>query len=160
MHLGPLRRLTGGIKAGAVVEAVTDEFACGLDKIVLAYWHRDVGRILLDGLANYGVTGIDGATPGAHRANNIRRFERGDARVFLAQIEAAGESVDLSASSVMWFVETVFSPRAMKQMSLRITNLNQKRQPIVRVCVLEDSIDEAVQASLLRLWTAISAVVD
>ena len=59
---------------------------------------------------------------------------------------------------MLWFAETVFVPRQMKQMSLRITNINQTRQPIVRVCVLEDSIDEAVQASLLRLWAAISEV--
>jgi SWI/SNF-related matrix-associated actin-dependent regulator 1 of chromatin subfamily A len=44
MHLGPLRRITGLLKAPAVAAAVRDEFASGLDKIVLAYWHREVGR--------------------------------------------------------------------------------------------------------------------
>ena len=46
----------------------------------------------------------------------------------------------------------------MKQMSLRITNHTQKRQAVVKVCVLEGSIDEALQASLMRLWTAIREV--
>jgi hypothetical protein len=46
----------------------------------------------------------------------------------------------------------------MRQMSLRITNLNQQRQAIVRVCALADSIDEAVQGRLLLLWTAIRNV--
>lgn len=159
MHLGPLRRITGEIKAHAVVEAVKDEFQCGLDKIVLAYWHKDVGRILMEGLAEFGVTGIDGATPAAARTANAERFAKDPkCRVFLGQIEAAGESIDLSAAAVMWFVETVFSPKSMKQMSLRITNYGQKRQAVVKVCVLEGSIDEALQASLLRLWTAIREV--
>lgn len=159
MHLGPLRRITGEIKAEAVVDAIKDEFACGLDKIVLAYWHKDVGKILLDGLAEFGVTGIDGSTPDAHRQRNVDAFSGANGqRVFLAQIEAAGESIDLSAAAVLWFVETSMSPKSMKQMSLRITNHQQLRQAVVKVCVLEGSIDEALQASLMRLWTAIREV--
>ena len=158
MHLGPLRRITGTLKAPVIAAAVRDDFACGLDRIVLAYWHRDVGKILVEELSEYGVTGIDGSTPGPLRAVNLQKFNNGQARVFLAQIEAAGEAIDLSASAVLWFCETTFVPRQMKQMSLRITNINQARQPIVRVCVFENSIDEAVQGALLRLWTAISEV--
>ena len=159
MHLGPLRRITGEIKAEAVVEAVKDEFACGLDKIVLAYWHKGVGKILLDGLADFGVVGIDGSTPPEARERNTARFQNDPkCRVFLGQIEAAGESIDLSTAAVLWFVETAFSPKSMKQMSLRITNHGQKRQAVVKVCALEGSIDEALQASLMRLWTAIREV--
>jgi SWI/SNF-related matrix-associated actin-dependent regulator of chromatin subfamily A-like protein 1 len=159
MHLGPLRRLTGEIKAHAVVEAVKEEFECGLDKIVLAYWHKDVGRALMDGLSQFGVVGIDGSTSTDSRQKNVDAFTNDPkCRVFLGQIEAAGESIDLSAAAVLWFVETSFSPRSMKQMSLRITNHGQKRQAVVKVCVLEGSIDEALQASLMRLWTAIREV--
>jgi SWI/SNF-related matrix-associated actin-dependent regulator 1 of chromatin subfamily A len=157
-HLGPLRRLTGEIKARAVVEAVKDEFDGGLDKIVLAYWHKDVGQILKDGLHQYGVVGIDGASTPDMRGRAEQEFLHGKPRVFLGQIEAAGEAIDLSSASVLWFVESVFSPKSMKQMSLRITNHTQTRQAVVRVCVLEGSIDEAVNESLLRLWTAIREV--
>lgn len=160
MHLGPLRRLTGEIKARAVVEAVKDEFDCGLDKIVLAYWHRDVGQILKDGLSTYGVVGVDGSTSANKREENVARFsDPKGPRVFLGQIEAAGEAIDLSASANLWFVETAFSPKSMKQMSLRITNHSQTRQAFVRVCVLEGSIDEALQQSLMRLWAAIREVI-
>lgn len=160
MHLGPLRRLTGTIKAPAIVEAAMDEFGGGLDRLVIAYWHRDVGEILASGLANLGVTGIDGSTPSAKRGANVAAFSGGSKQVFLAQIEAAGEAIDLSAASTLWFAETVFSPRAMRQMSLRITNLNQKRQAFVKVCTLAHSIDEAVQGRLLMLWTTIRNVLN
>lgn len=159
MHLGPLRRLTGEIKAKAVVAAVMDEFENGLDKIVLAYWHRDVGQLLLDGLADFGVVGIDGSTSGAAREQAEQRFLHDPScRVFLAQLEAASEAIDLSSAATLWFCETAFSPRIMSQMSLRITNFKQARQAIVRVCVLENSIDEAVNDSLLRLWSSIREV--
>lgn len=159
MHLGPIRRITGEIKARAVVDAVKEEFDNGLDKIVLAYWHKDVGKILRDGLASYGVTGIDGSASPSQREQAEQQFLNDPkTRVFLGQIEAAGEAIDLSSAATLWFVETVFSPKAMKQMSLRITNHTQKRQAIVRVCVLEGSIDEALQEILLRLWAAIREV--
>lgn len=160
MHLGPLRRLTGTIKAPAIVEAASEELENGLDKLVIAYWHKHVGQILMEGLKDFGVTGIDGSTLPHRRGPNVEAFATGKARVFLAQIEAAGEAIDLSAASVLWFAETTFVPRQMRQMSLRITNLNQQRQAIVRVCALADSIDEAVQGRLLMLWTAIRNVLN
>lgn len=159
MHMGPLRRLTGAIKAKAVIEAVGDEMACGLDKIVLAYWHRDVGDALRAGLAKHGVVGIDGATPPAQRAAAEARFRDDPGTgVFLAQIVAAGEAIDLSAAAELLFVETSFVPKDQKQMALRITNHTQTRQARVRVAALDGSIDEAAQRSLLRKWTSIREV--
>jgi SNF2 family DNA or RNA helicase len=159
MELGPLRRLTGEIKAHAVVAAVKEEFECGLDKIVLAYWHKDVGQVLKDGLSTYGVVGIDGSTPANIRGEAEQRFLHDPSiRVFLGQIKAAGEAIDLSSSSNLWFVETSFTPSDMAQMSKRVTNLLATRQAFVRVAVLEGSIDEALQEILLRKWSAIREV--
>lgn len=156
MELGPLRRLTGVIKADLVVQAVREEFESGLDKIVLMYFHRDVGDVLEAGLSKFGTMRIDGSTLPARRGEAERRFlQEPECRVAITQIDAAGEAVDFSAASVLWFVETVFSPKSMAQAAFRITNINQKRNAFCRVCVLLGSIDEAVQASLLRLWTSI-----
>lgn len=159
MHLGPLRRITGVLKAKEVVGAVKDEFDSGLDKIVLAYWHKDVGEILAEGLSQFGVVGIDGSTPANARQTNVEAFSKPDGpRVFLGQIEAAGEAIDLSAAAELWFVESAFSPKSMQQMSLRITNHSQSRQAVVKVCSLAGSIDEALQARLLMLWANIREV--
>ena len=159
LDLAQMRRLTGGPKARAMVEAVKDEFDCGLDKIVLAYWHRDVGAILKEGLAAYGVVGIDGSTPAHIRGEAEQRFLHDPKiRVFLGQIQAAGEAIDLSSAALLVFVETSIVPKDMKQMSLRITNHTQTRQPIVRVAVLEGSIDETLENILLRKWSAIRDV--
>ena len=159
MHLGPLRRLTGEMKARAVVDFVKDEFDCGLDKIVLAYWHKDVGQILADGLSQFGVVGLSGETSQQKRQKAEEQF-RDDpkTRVFLGQIAAAGEAIDLSAAANLLFVETAFLPSHMKQMSLRITNHQQTRQALVRVAALEGSIDEALQTLLMRKWAAIREV--
>jgi SWI/SNF-related matrix-associated actin-dependent regulator of chromatin subfamily A-like protein 1 len=161
MHLGPLRRNTGALKAKAVVEAVRDEFDGGLDKIVLMYWHKEVGDVLAEGLEKFGVLRLDGATPAAQRGPIEQAFLHDKSkRVFLGQIIAAGEAIDLSAAAVLWFVEQSFTPKDMLQASLRITNHCQTRQAFVRVCVIEGSIDEAIQASLMRLWAAIREVLN
>jgi SWI/SNF-related matrix-associated actin-dependent regulator 1 of chromatin subfamily A len=161
MQLGPIRRLTGEFKARAVVEAVKEEFDCGLDKIVLMHWHTDVGRILREGLGVYGVVGIDGSTLPRDRAAAEERFRSDPSiRVFVGQIQAAGEAIDLSAAAELMFVETSTVPKDMSQASKRITNHGQTRQPRVRVAVLEGSIDEALQAILLRKWSTIREVLN
>ena len=160
MHLGPLRRLTGTIKAHAVVEAVKEEFDSGLDKIVLMYWHKEVGNILEDMLATFKPLRLDGSTNAKDREKAEQIFRTsGSHRVFLGQIQAAGEAIDLSAAAELWFVETSFSPKDQAQASKRITNVTQTRTTYVRVCCIEGSIDEALQASLLSLWTAINGVI-
>lgn len=156
LHLGPLMRLTGEIKAHSVVETLIEEFECGLDKIVLAYWHKNVGDILEAGLAPYGVLRIDGSSSDKERATVEEQFRQPKGpRVVLGQIAAAGEAIDLSASAELWFVEQVISPKGMSQMSKRITNKTQTRTPLVKVCTLAGSIDEPIQAALMRLWASI-----
>ena len=81
--------------------------------------------------------------------------------VFLAapcQIQAAGEAIDLSSAALLIFVEMSMTPKDGAQMSKRITNYGQTQQPIVRVAVLEGSIDEAVGEILTRKMSAIREV--
>lgn len=160
MELGPKRRLTGEIKARAVVEAIKEEFAGGLEKIVLAYWHRDVGKILLDGLSKFGVVGIDGSTSPDNRLQAEVQFrENPKIGVFLAQIVAAGEAIDLSVADEMLCVETSTVPKDMKQVALRITNNQKTRLCRVRVASLAGSVDEPLQDILLRKWSSIRKVI-
>lgn len=160
LELAQIRRLTGTGKALSVVEAVKDEFDGGLDKIVVAYWHKDVGDLLAAGLSTYGVVRLDGATSAKDRAVAEEKFRDPKFRVFLGQIQAAGEAIDLSAASELLFAETSLLPAHMAQMSKRITNLNQDRRPRVRVATLEGSLDDALQALLIRKWSAIREVLE
>lgn len=151
MHMGPVRRLCGMLKVDGVVQLVRDEFGGGLDKIVLAYWHRDVGDALAGALAGFGVARVDGSTPQGRRESEVAAFSHPDGpRVFLAQAQAAAEAIDLSAAAELLFVEMSFVPKDGAQMALRVTNRNQSRRPRVRVAFMEGSIDEPITALLLR----------
>ena len=151
---------TGVIKAHAVVEAVKDELNGGLDKVVLMRWNSEVGRILREGLADYGVVSIDGSTTAAEREEAEHRFrEDPKCRVFDGQIQAAGEAIDLSAACELWFVQLCWNPALLGQAAQRISNINQTRSTFVRACVIEGSIDEAVTARIAMLWDSIRQII-
>lgn len=162
MHLGPLRRLTGVMKAHAVVAAASEMLEDGqIDKLVLMAWHTDVIDILYTGLTKFGVVGLDGRSSAKERDLNVRLFQtEPDRRVFVGQIQAAGEAIDLSAAAELWFVEPSFTPKDMSQAALRITNHSQKRQALVRVCALAGSIDEAFTAILTRKVASIRQLME
>jgi SNF2 family DNA or RNA helicase len=161
MDLGPLRRITGRIKAEAIVVAAKEwlEDNPG-DKLVLAYYHREVGDILQESLGSVQCCRVDGSTsPRARELEQEMFAQRPPLRIFLAQIDAAGESIDLSAAAELWFVESTFSPKSMKQMAARISNVNQVKNTYIKVAFIENSIDDAIQSSLIRLWSSIKEVV-
>jgi SWI/SNF-related matrix-associated actin-dependent regulator 1 of chromatin subfamily A len=150
IQLGTLRRITGSIKAAGVVAAVKEEFDCGLDKVVIMCWHKDTMNRIETALSQYGVVRVDGSTSPDNRTKAQDEFQHGKARVFVGQIIACGEAIDLSAAAELIFAESSFVPKDMSQAALRITNHGQTRQPRVRVAALEGSIDEALQTVLTR----------
>lgn len=151
MALGTLRRLTGTVKAAGVADALEEELESGLDKVVLMAWHKDVMASLEDRLKKYGVVRLDGSTTPQAREMAAKMFQTDPAcRVFIGQIIAAGEAIDLSAAAELVFVESSFVPKDVQQAALRITNHSQKRQCRVRVTALEGSVDEAIQAIVIR----------
>lgn len=158
IQLGTLRRVTGSIKAAGVIAAVKDEFDCGLDKIVIMAWHKDVMDRIAEGLSQYGVVRVDGSTSPDNRQKARDAFQHGSARVFVGQIIACGEAIDLSAAAELIFAESSFVVKDMGQAALRVTNFGQKRQPRVRVAALEGSIDEALQTVLTRKVATIREV--
>lgn len=160
MHLGTLRRVTGTVKASGVADAVEEELENGLDKIVLMAWHKDVMSLLEDRLRKWGVVRVDGGTSPAAREINTRMFQTdSECRVFIGQIVAAGEAIDLSAASELVFVESSFVPKDMAQAALRVTNHTQKRQCRVRVAALEGSVDEAIQAIVIRKTATMKEII-
>lgn len=162
MHMGPLRRLTGELKAHAVIDAVSEALEDRrIGKIVLMSWHTDVIDTLATGLAKFGVVGISGRTPAGVRACMVERFQTdASIRVFNGQIQAAGEAIDLSIADETWFTEYSFLPSHMTQAALRLCNHNRKSVPLVRVCALAGSIDERLAAILVRKVSTIRQVME
>lgn len=157
-HLGALRRVTGLMKAYAVADLLKEELENGLDRVVLMCWHTGTIDALAGCLREFGVVVLRGDTLPGFRAAAISQFQSGQARIFIGQIKAAGEGIDLSSSCNLIFVEASWSPADMRQAALRVTNHGQKRQCLVRFAALAGSIDEAVTAVLTRKVATIKEV--
>jgi hypothetical protein len=155
--LAPIRRITGVYKTKGVIADAKDWLENNDEKLVISYWHKDVGDELEKGLGKFQPVRVDGSIVGDHRGHKVAAFHARDTcRVFLAQIAACGEAIDLSAASEMWFAESTFTPAQMAQMGARITNLKQRKQCLVRVAALEDSVDELIQGRLIDLSRSIA----
>lgn len=159
MHFGPLRRLTGGMKAIALAELVRDELNGGMRKVVLMSWHVGTVELLAEKLQDFGAVVIHGGTSATGRAAAIQAFQTDShVRVASCQMVAAGEAIDLSASDELIFCESSFVPQHMSQAALRITNLSKNINTRVRVACLAGSIDEPLQLVVARKITAIRAL--
>ena len=139
--MGPLRRITGRLKVEPVIELLNEERN---DKIVVFYWHKEVGDALEVGLHTLGTVRLDGSVPGHRRGDLIKQFQRGPVPIFLAQIQAAGEGITLTAAHKALFVEASWVPAHMHQAVRRIYRTGQTRPCQVRVAALSGSIDEAL----------------
>ena len=65
------------------------------EKLVISYWHKEVGDVLEKGMARFAPVRVDGSVAGPERTVRVARFQRDRAcRVFLAQIAACGEAID------------------------------------------------------------------
>lgn len=142
-HIGVVRRELGLAKVRAAIDHVHDVMK-SVHKLVVFGHHRDVISKLFDGLKRYNCVRVWGGDPMASRQKAMDSFKSDHSvRVFVAQMQSAGEAIDLSASSMVLFVEQGWVPREMSQAMARVQGLGQKADSIlVQHLVYEKSLDE------------------
>lgn len=149
--LSELRQYTGLAKCPAIVDMVSQELAAGTDKIVIFAVHKCVIETLREGLRKFGAVTLYGGTPAAKRQYNIDKFQKNPkCRVFIANIQAAGTSVTLTAACEALFVECDWTPANNAQAAMRVHRIGQQRPVRVRYAGLVDSTDERVMDALRK----------
>ena len=94
---------------------------------------------------------VTGGTPRKLRDVNVAAFQDDpEVRVFIGQIQAAGQAVTLTAGRRAVFLEQAFVPAMNWQALKRCHRIGQHRPVLGEVLVVPGSIDEAVQALLVR----------
>lgn len=148
-YVSSLRRILGGLKVGPIAAQIQEELeANACDKIVVLYYHKDVGGGLYNLLYRYGVAGFDGSTTQKLRADAINRFQTDpDTRVFLAQQQSAGVAINLTAASEIVLVEPAWSPEDNAQAIARIHRIGQDQPCRARIFTLAGTIDTAIMAT-------------
>ena len=117
------------------------------DKIVVFAYHTDVILGLEVALKEYNPVVLRGATPTKKRQEVVDRFQEDPkCRVFIGQIQAAGEGIDglQHAASLGVFVEIAHTPGIIRQAIGRLYREGQKRPCLFQFLMVEGTVDEQV----------------
>jgi SWI/SNF-related matrix-associated actin-dependent regulator 1 of chromatin subfamily A len=159
-ELARLWHLTGLAKADATVKMLDQELEDRtLGKVVVFARHREVLKILNDGLAHHGVVQVDGSTLGDKRQANIDAFQQDpEVRVFLGQIDACSTAITLTAASNVVLVEYSWTPATNLQAIDRCHRIGQRSAVLARFICLSGSLDEAVTSAIQRKTALINQI--
>lgn len=163
MHAAELRRCYGLAKVPLVTEQVIDELEGGQDKIVVFGWHRDVLIQLRERLTRkgYNPVMVIGGTSRDEMGSAVDRFQHDPStRVFLANVQAAGTSITLTAANRLIFAEYSWTPADNDQAMLRILRIGQDRPCRVSYVSLSGSLDEAITATVTRKASILTQTFD
>lgn len=143
-ELATLRRETAEAKIDTSIEIIRD-YIEAVGKIVIFAYHHSVIEKLEKELATYNPVTLSGSTLQIHREGVIRKFS-GDpnCRVFIGQIQAAGEGIDglQKVCSNILFVEWSWVPGEIEQAIKRVHRIGQERAVLIRFLVWANSIEE------------------
>lgn len=150
LYLATLRRLTGLLKVGPVVERVEAEWTPGT-KLTIFCLHREVIEKLQVALAVYQPAVVHGGVPDGKRNIEIDRYnEDPNCGVFIGQIQATKEVINLPATTNVWLMESSWSPEDNAQCIARARRRGSTHQVFAEAIAIAGSIDEVVAKVNLR----------
>lgn len=128
-RMGVLRHLIGLAKIPGTVEYVRNLVDDGEQVIVFA-WHRDVVDGIVEKLAAKKIEAgkIYGGMKVEQVEQNKARFQDGEIKVIVLNIEAGSVGHTLTAAANVVFNEFAWSPEDMRQAEARANRLGQSRQ--------------------------------
>merc|ERR1719433_1477265 len=105
---------------------------------------------------------IDGRTPGAKRADLVKKFqEEPSCRIALLSIAACGEGITLTAAGLVIFAELYWVPGAVEQPEARAHRIGTTHNKVVvEFLVVPNSPDERIYNCLERKKKDTSHVLD
>lgn len=151
-HMATVRRGLGLAKIEVIWLMIKEQME-EQDRLVVFYWHKDVGAEL-ERLCktNYAVLKLDGSVPPEKRDQMVVQFQnkKNPARfVFLAQIQAAGIGIDLTAARTGIFAEYSWAPADISQAFKRLHRLGQTNRVNILYCIAENTADDQITSALL-----------
>jgi len=143
-HIAQIRRITGMAKVKATIKWIEE---ANHDKIVIFAHHKDV----ISELKNmHDTVYIDGSCSQHHREQAVLRFQEGNAKRFVGNIQAAGTGLTLTAASTVIFVEYSWVPADNRQAADRIHRIGQNNNCMVYFATVPRSVDEDIMKVVKR----------
>lgn len=139
-RLAQIRRELAVAKTPMCIEIIRDLLESE-DKVVVFAHHRDVIDLLLKAFDDAAV--VRGGMKAREKDANIVRFQTDPkCRVFVGNLIAAGQGIDLSMADVAVFVETSWVPSEVSQAEERIWTVGKTAPNSIYRLPVEGSLDE------------------
>ena len=143
--LASVRRNLGLAKVKAAAAEIIERIESGQNVLVGA-WHTDVIDALIDALPDkYTADVIDGRTSSNAKVRVTESWNAGELNVVVAQIAAAGVSLNLQhGGTQIIVVEEDWSPSVMDQFYARLWRYGQKKHVHVDTLASDTKLDKAL----------------
>jgi SWI/SNF-related matrix-associated actin-dependent regulator 1 of chromatin subfamily A len=143
--LASVRRNLGLAKVKAAAAEIIERIESGQNVLVGA-WHTDVIDALIDALPDkYTADVIDGRTSSKAKVRVTESWNAGELNVVVAQIAAAGVSLNLQhGGTQIIVVEEDWSPSVMDQFYARLWRYGQKKHVHVDTLASDTKLDKAL----------------
>ena len=129
-------------------------------KIVLFAHHRIIVEALHEALADYGAVKLYGGTSSEDADAAVHAFQTDPkCRIFVGNIQSAGEGITLTAASHVIFVEPGWTPKDLAQPSDRCHRIGQLNAVLVEVLVIRRSIDAQVLRGVIQKIDVVGQIV-
>lgn len=143
-NLSVLRRETAEAKIDATIDIIV-EYAQSVEKLVIFAYHHSVIDRLKSALAEFNPVILSGNTPQLSRERSITTFKEDKfCKVFIGQIQAAGEGIDglQDVCSNVLFLEWSWVPGEIEQACKRVHRIGQTKPVLIKFFVFADTVEE------------------
>ena len=132
-------------KLEACLELVTEAVAGG-HRILLFSQFTSMLELLAKRLDEAGVSHftLQGSTPKPVRAEQVRRFNQGEADVFLISLRAGGTGLNLTAADIVIHYDPWWNLAAQNQATDRAYRIGQRNPVQVYRLIAQDTIEEKI----------------
>lgn len=156
--LATIMKEAGMRKIKSAAEFISDK---ALDeKIVVFAHHKDVVYELAQALKEFKPATITGETNATSRTDAINNFMHGDSNVFIGNLSACSEGIDLSAADVVIFAEATWQTSALQQASARVENIKKTgKAPLIYLLTIANSLDHTILKKILKKQNIINQII-
>lgn len=130
------------------------------EKLILFATHKFVINTLMLHFDNLAVK-IDGSVNQKKRQEAVKAFQNlKKIKLFIGNIQAAGEGISLTASSNVAFIEYPWTPGKLIQAADRAHRINQKYTVNIHYLIASDTIEEKIAILLNKKQKVLDTVLD
>lgn len=129
------------------------------ESLVIGAYHHAV----IDYLEDYyeGSIVVDGRHPANKRQEQVDAFQRGEARILIGQIQAAGIGFTMTKAATMIIAEVCYVPGDLEQLEERLHRISQLADKVeIYYLVGEETIEDAMLDKVQRKANTISKILD